>query len=169
MAAQDITLFVASSNSVRYLSDATDIRARIHASRGLAGIDGLISTATGLSLGLGEPVVLLIGDIAMLHDIGGLLTPSAEDAGEVTIVVLNDDGGAIFSGLEHSQPHLGGFLERYFTVPHGRGFADFAAGYGWDHERVTSAEEFETTLSQIDGRRNVQARRIIEVTVPQQQ
>lgn len=169
LAAQDITLFVASSNSVRYLSDATDIRARIHASRGLAGIDGLISTATGLSLGLGEPVVLLIGDIAMLHDIGGLLTPSAEDAGEVTIVVLNDDGGAIFSGLEHSQPHLGGFLERYFTVPHGRGFADFAAGYGWDHEQVTSAEEFETTLSQIDGRRNVQARRIIEVTVPQQQ
>lgn len=166
LAAQDIILFVASSNSVRYLSDAADIRARIHASRGLAGIDGLISTATGLSLGLGEPVVLLIGDIAMLHDIGGLLTPSAEDAGDVTIVVLNDDGGAIFSGLEHSQPHLERFLERYFTVPHGRGFADLAAGYGWDHEQVTSAEEFETTLGRIDGQRNAGARRIIEVTAP---
>ncbi|WP_259357117.1 2-succinyl-5-enolpyruvyl-6-hydroxy-3-cyclohexene-1-carboxylic-acid synthase [Brevibacterium sediminis] len=166
LAAQDITLFVASSNSVRYLSDATDIRARIHASRGLAGIDGLISTATGLSLGLGEPVVLLIGDIAMLHDIGGLLTPSAEDAGDVTIVVLNDDGGAIFSGLEHSQPHLEGFLERYFTVPHGRGFADLAAGYGWDHEQVTSAEEFEAVLGRIDGQRDAGARRIIEVTAP---
>jgi len=166
LAAQDITLFVASSNSVRYLSDATDIRARIHASRGLAGIDGLISTATGLSLGLGEPVVLLIGDIAMLHDIGGLLTPSAEDAGDVTIVVLNDDGGAIFSGLEHSQPHLEGFLERYFTVPHGRGFADLAAGYGWDHEQVTSAEEFEAALGRIDGQRDAGARRIIEVTAP---
>ncbi len=166
LAAQDITLFVASSNSVRYLSDATDIRARIHASRGLAGIDGLISTATGLSLGLGEPVVLLIGDIAMLHDIGGLLTPSTEDAGDVTIVVLNDDGGAIFSGLEHSQPHLEGFLERYFTVPHGRGFADLAAGYGWDHEQVTSAEEFEAALGRIDGQRDAGARRIIEVTAP---
>ncbi len=166
LAAQDITLFVASSNSVRYLSDATDIRARIHASRGLAGIDGLISTATGLSLGLGEPVVLLIGDIAMLHDIGGLLTPSAEDAGDVTIVVLNDDGGAIFSGLEHSQPHLEGFLERYFTVPHGRSFADLAAGYGWDHEQVTSAEEFEAALGRIDGQRAAGARRIIEVTAP---
>src|SRR5699024_7327700 len=94
LAAQDVTVFAASSNSVRYLSETTDIRAHIHASRGLAGIDGLVSTATGLSLGLDEPVVLLIGDIAMLHDIGGLLTPTAEMAGDVTIVVLNDDGGA---------------------------------------------------------------------------
>ncbi|UVI37139.1 2-succinyl-5-enolpyruvyl-6-hydroxy-3-cyclohexene-1-carboxylic-acid synthase [Brevibacterium spongiae] len=147
LAAQDITLFVASSNSVRYLSEATDIRARIHASRGLAGIDGLVSTATGLSLGLGEPVVLLIGDIAMLHDIGGLLTPSAEEAGEVTIVVLNDDGGAIFSGLEHSQPHLAGYLERYFTVPHGRGFAELAAAYGWEYTQVSRSAEFERALS----------------------
>ncbi|MGC2940454.1 MULTISPECIES: 2-succinyl-5-enolpyruvyl-6-hydroxy-3-cyclohexene-1-carboxylic-acid synthase [unclassified Brevibacterium] len=147
LAAQDITLFVASSNSVRYLSDATDIRARIHASRGLAGIDGLVSTATGLSLGLDEPVVLLIGDIAMLHDIGGLLTPSAEDAGDVTIVVLNDDGGAIFSGLEHSQSHLEGFLDRYFTVPHGRGFAELAAAFGWDYASVESAGEFERALA----------------------
>jgi 2-succinyl-5-enolpyruvyl-6-hydroxy-3-cyclohexene-1-carboxylate synthase len=155
LAGQDLNLFVASSNSVRYLSDATDIRARIHASRGLAGIDGLVSTATGLSLGLGEPVVLLIGDIAMLHDIGGLLTPSAEDPGDVTIVVLNDDGGAIFSGLEQSQDHLAGYLERYFTVPHGRAFADLAAAYGWDYEQVTSSMEFE--------RADVSARRIIEV------
>ena len=166
LAAQDITLFVASSNSVRYLSDATDIRARIHASRGLAGIDGLISTATGLSLGLGEPVVLLIGDIAMLHDIGGLLAPNAEEVGDVTIVVLNDDGGAIFSGLEHSQAHLEGFLERYFTVPHGRGFAELAAAYGWDHARVTGAEEFATAFGTIDGGQTAAARRIIEVTAP---
>src|SRR5699024_3116985 len=81
LAAQDVTVFAASSNSVRYLSEAADIRAHIHASRGLAGIDGLVSSATGLSLGLDEPVVLLIGDIAMLHDIGGLLTPTAEMAG----------------------------------------------------------------------------------------
>ena len=169
LAAQDLTLFVASSNSVRYLSDATDIRARIHASRGLAGIDGLISTATGLSLGLGEPVILLIGDIAMLHDIGGLLTPSAEAAGDVTIVVLNDDGGAIFSGLEHSQPHLEGFLERYFTVPHGRGFADLAAAYGWEYLRVSDLVSFDHAMDEglgaADDRSATTAgtRRIIEV------
>ncbi|WP_248279125.1 2-succinyl-5-enolpyruvyl-6-hydroxy-3-cyclohexene-1-carboxylic-acid synthase [Brevibacterium sp. 'Marine'] len=169
LAVQDLTLFVASSNSVRYLSDATDIRARIHASRGLAGIDGLISTATGLSLGLREPVFLLIGDIAMLHDIGGLLSPSAEDAGDVTIVVLNDDGGAIFSGLEHSQPHLDGFLERYFTVPHGRGFADLAAAYGWGYMRVSDLVSFDRAMDEglgaADDRSATTAgtRRIIEV------
>ena len=175
LAAQDVTVFAASSNSVRYLSEATDIRAHIHASRGLAGIDGLVSTATGLSLGLDEPVVLLIGDIAMLHDIGGLLTPTAEMAGDVTIVVLNDDGGAIFSGLEHSQPHVAGYLERYFTVPHGRGFAELAAAYGWDYTSVETAGEFERVLAgegntgvsgpgAADSSAAAGTRRIIEVT-----
>src|SRR5699024_12013392 len=102
---------------------------------------------TGLSLGLDEPVVLLIGDIAMLHDIGGLLTPTAEMAGDVTIVVLNDDGGAIFSGLEHSQPHVAGYLERYFTVPHGRGVAELAAAYGWDYTSGETAGERERVLA----------------------
>lgn len=147
LAAQDITLFAASSNTIRYLSEAVDIRARIHASRGLAGIDGLVSTATGLSLGLAEPVVLLIGDIAMLHDVGGLLAPTSEETGSVTIVVLNDDGGAIFSGLEHSQPHVAPYLERYFTVPHGRGFGDLAAAYGWDHAQVSTLEDFSAVFA----------------------
>lgn len=149
LAAEDITLFVASSNSVRYLSDATDLPARIHASRGLAGIDGLVSTATGLSLGLEERVVLLIGDIALLHDVGGLLTPAHEQAGDVVIVVLNDDGGAIFSGLEHSQDHIIDRLERYFTVPHGRRFADLAAAYGWDHEQVSTLEDFSAVFADV--------------------
>lgn len=141
LANRDINLFAASSNTIRYLSEATDVRAHVHASRGLAGIDGLISTATGLSLGLGEQVVLVIGDIAMLHDVGGLLTPSAEEGGDVIIVVLNDDGGAIFSGLEHSQEHVAPYLERYFTVPHGRDFKNLAVGYGWEYSLVGSRKE----------------------------
>lgn len=136
LAGRAINLFAASSNTIRYLSEATDVRARIHASRGLAGIDGLISTATGLSLALDEQVVLVIGDVAMLHDVGGLLTPSAEEAGNVLIVVFNDDGGAIFSGLEHSQDHVAPYLERYFTVPHGRDFRDLARAYGWEYSTV---------------------------------
>ncbi len=141
LASRAINLFAASSNTIRYLSEATDVRAHVHASRGLAGIDGLVSTAAGLSLGLGKQVVLVIGDIAMLHDVGGLLTPSAEEAGDVIIVVLNDDGGAIFSGLEHSQEHVAPYLERYFTVPHGRDFKNLAAGYGWEYSRVGFRKE----------------------------
>lgn len=136
-----INLFAASSNTIRYLSETTDVRARIHASRGLAGIDGLISTAMGLSLALDEQVVLVIGDVAMLHDVGGLLVPSAEEAGNVLIVVFNDDGGAIFSGLEHSQDHVAPYLERYFTVPHGRDFRDLATAYGWEYSRVGPHDE----------------------------
>ena len=140
LAASAINLFAASSNAIRYLNEATDVRAHIHASRGLAGIDGLISTATGLSLALGEQVVLVIGDVAMLHDVGGLLTPSTEEEGDVLIIVLNDDGGAIFSGLEHSQDHVAPYLDRYFTVAHGRDFRSLASAYGWGYVRVGALE-----------------------------
>ncbi|WP_413336099.1 thiamine pyrophosphate-binding protein [Brevibacterium sp. GP-SGM9] len=163
LAASPITLFVASSNSVRYLSKVTEVRAHIHASRGLAGIDGLVSTATGLSLGLGDHVVLLIGDVAMLHDVGGLLTPSSEEVGDVTIVILNDDGGAIFSGLEHSQGHVEQYLERYFTVPHGRRFDALAAAFGWDYAK---ADDADAVMKEIERPKDGgPVRRIIEVAI----
>ncbi|MDN5586765.1 MAG: 2-succinyl-5-enolpyruvyl-6-hydroxy-3-cyclohexene-1-carboxylic-acid synthase [Brevibacterium sp.] len=158
-----INLFAASSNAIRYLSEANDIRARIHASRGLAGIDGLISTATGISLALGEQVVLVIGDVAMLHDVGGLLNPSAEEQGEVLIVALNDDGGAIFSGLEHSQDHVAPYLERYFTVPHGRDFRDLANAYGWGYAEVSELDDFIAEFEKDRGDRQGAHRKIIEV------
>lgn len=182
LAGRTVNLFAASSNTIRYLSEATDVRAHIHASRGLAGIDGLISTATGLSLALEEQVVLVIGDVAMLHDVGGLLTPSAEEGGNVLIVVLNDDGGAIFSGLEHSQDHVEPYLERYFTVPHGRDFSDLATAYGWEYSRVGLHDgasllddfiaEFEQAVVSVDDgmetdspKAKTRGRRIIEVNL----
>ncbi|GAA1535374.1 thiamine pyrophosphate-binding protein [Brevibacterium picturae] len=167
LAGSAINLFAASSNTIRYLSDANDIRAHIHASRGLAGIDGLISTATGISLALDEQVVLVIGDVAMLHDVGGLLNPSAEVQGEVLIVALNDDGGAIFSGLEHSQDHVAPYLERYFTVPHGRDFRDLANAYGWGYAEVSELDdfvaEFEAEFEKDRSDRQGTHRKIIEV------
>ncbi|RBP63176.1 2-succinyl-5-enolpyruvyl-6-hydroxy-3-cyclohexene-1-carboxylate synthase [Brevibacterium sanguinis] len=168
LAASEITLFAASSNSIRYLSEAPTLVADVHASRGLAGIDGLVSTAVGVSLALEDTVVLVIGDIALLHDIGGLLTPTAEEAGDVVIVVLNDDGGAIFSGLEHSQQHVAGYLERYFTVPHGRDFSALATAYGWEHSLVANHAEFVSAFdAELDGAHGPAAgrRRIIEVAL----
>lgn len=164
LATSAINLFAASSNTIRYLGEVMEsgtTQARIHASRGLAGIDGLVSTATGLSLAFGEQVVLLIGDIAMLHDVGGLLTPSHEDAGDVIIVVLNDDGGEIFGGLEHSQEHVHGYLDRYFTVPHGRRFGDLASAYGWDYASVSTVDAFAEALATAQQTGRV----IIEVTL----
>lgn len=153
-------LVAASSNSVRALARAQrpEHPARVIASRGLAGIDGLISTASGAALAVADtggvpghpdahaPVRLLIGDLAALHDLGGLLIPSLERVPRLQIVVLNDDGGAIFAGLEHSEPHLAPYFERFFTTPHGRGFADLAAGLGWDHECAETLGELESAL-----------------------
>lgn len=134
-------VFVASSSVVRYLAEAeVPTGVRVHASRGLAGIDGLVSTAIGLSLGLSAPVRLLIGDVALLHDVGGLLREAGETQPDVQIFVLNDDGGAIFAGLEHGQPHLRQHFPRFFGTRHGRTFADLAAAYGWDYELCTSTE-----------------------------
>ncbi len=164
LAGSEITLFAASSNTVRYLSAVSEVKAEIHASRGLAGIDGLVSTAIGLSLALEDTVVLVIGDIALLHDVGGLLTPSDEQAGDVVIVVLNDDGGAIFSGLEHSQNHVTPYLQRYFTVGHGMDFSDLATAYGWDYSQASSFAEFVTAIEDTAASAGAH-RRIIEITL----
>lgn len=139
-------VLVASSSVVRHL-DAITVppEVRIHASRGLAGIDGLVSTAVGLSVGLGstphKPLRLLIGDVAMLHDVGGLLREAHESVPSVQIVILNDDGGAIFAGLEHGKPHLQRHFARFFGTSHGRTFEHLAAAYGWPYARCTTAAE----------------------------
>ncbi|GAA4284725.1 2-succinyl-5-enolpyruvyl-6-hydroxy-3-cyclohexene- 1-carboxylic-acid synthase [Brevibacterium daeguense] len=135
------TVFAGSSNAVRYLDRALrpELRARVHASRGLAGIDGLVSTALGFAQGSGGPVRLLIGDVSLLHGIGGLLRESGEELGRVQIIVLNDDGGAIFAGLEHGRPHLAPYFPRYFATSHGRAFADFARAYGVPYEAHSTA------------------------------
>lgn len=147
-------VYAASSSAIRVIAETihavpVERRAHVHASRGLAGIDGLISTATGFS-GARDPAVpvrLIIGDLAMLHEIGGLLREAGGELPALQIIVLNDDGGQIFAGLEHGQDHLAPYFERYFATPHGRDFADLAAGYGWPHTRVDNAEELARALA----------------------
>ncbi|MBU8579121.1 2-succinyl-5-enolpyruvyl-6-hydroxy-3-cyclohexene-1-carboxylic-acid synthase [Brevibacterium luteolum] len=147
-------VYAASSSAIRVIAETihavpVDRRAHVHASRGLAGIDGLISTATGFSRALDPavPVRLIIGDLAMLHEIGGLLREAGEELPALQIIVLNDDGGQIFAGLEHGQDHLVPYFERYFATPHGRDFAALAAGYGWPHTQADSAEALARVLA----------------------
>ncbi len=143
-------LFAASSNAIRLLAaeQLPHHPARVLASRGLAGIDGLIATASGLALGLEDagreqaagPVRLLVGDLAALHDLGGLVVPSHERRPRLQIIVLNDDGGAIFSGLEHSAAHLEPYFARFFGTPHGLGLAAAAEALGWPALTVDAGE-----------------------------
>jgi 2-succinyl-5-enolpyruvyl-6-hydroxy-3-cyclohexene-1-carboxylate synthase len=149
-------LVVGSSLAIRDLDrvaglDRDDRRLRrsiaVHANRGVAGIDGTVSTALGVALGLPAGkgrVTALVGDLTCLHDTNAwLLSPDAE-ALDVTLVVIDDDGGAIFSLLPPA-----GFpaLTRLFTTPHGRDLAHLAALHGLAYERIGDTAALETALT----------------------
>lgn len=111
----------------------------VAANRGASGVDGTIATATGFARGLGKCVTLMIGDQAFLHDLNSLrLTRTLDNP--FVIVVLNNDGGGIFSFLP-----IAGFsdvFERYFGVPHGITFEHAAALFDLDYAQPSSVDEF---------------------------
>ena len=118
---QGSVLFVGSSNSVRDLDlagDRADAPAVV-ANRGLAGIDGCVSTAAGVALSSSAPVYALLGDLTFLHDANGLLIGPHEPQPDLTVVVVNDDGGGIFTLLEPGEPERAADFERVFGTPTG--------------------------------------------------
>jgi 2-succinyl-5-enolpyruvyl-6-hydroxy-3-cyclohexene-1-carboxylate synthase len=141
------TLFVASSMPVRDVEEFAAVRddpPRVLANRGANGIDGTVSSAFGVAA-TGSPSVLLIGDVALAHDIGGLL--AARRLGlPLTIVLLNNDGGGIF----HFLPVAGesDAFEEHVATPHGLDFAKAAELYGLHHHYAHSADELRHALAQ---------------------
>jgi 2-succinyl-5-enolpyruvyl-6-hydroxy-3-cyclohexene-1-carboxylate synthase len=140
------TLVVASSMPVRDVETffpARDAPPRALSNRGANGIDGTVSTAFGVAAAGDGPTVLLIGDVALAHDIGGLL--AARRLGlPLVIVVLNNDGGGIFHFLPVERE--GADFEEHVATPHGLDFAHAAALYGLGHERAADPEAFRAAL-----------------------
>jgi 2-succinyl-5-enolpyruvyl-6-hydroxy-3-cyclohexene-1-carboxylate synthase len=136
----DATLVVASSMPVRdvewFAAPRTGVR--VVANRGTNGIDGFTSTVMGVALGSGGPTVGLCGDLAFLHDVGGLLG-AARRAVDATIVVVDNDGGGIFSFLPQAEPGAVDDFEALFGTPHGLDLAAVARGYGIPVEVVDQA------------------------------
>ncbi|MDR7382696.1 2-succinyl-5-enolpyruvyl-6-hydroxy-3-cyclohexene-1-carboxylic-acid synthase [Promicromonospora iranensis] len=143
----DDLLVVGSSNPVRDLELVLGLDGpgpAVLANRGLAGIDGTVSTAVGVALAAarrGLRTRALLGDLTFLHDIGGLLRGPHEPSVDLEIVVVNDDGGSIFATLEHgaladSGSAASATFERVFGTPHGSNLAQLCAGYGVDHQLV---------------------------------
>ena len=118
----------------------------IYAQRGLAGIDGTVSTALGIAISTGRRTRALMGDLTFLHDAGALLHAAADPVGALDLVVLNDRGGAIFSGLEHSQAGDPELFERVFGTPHRAHLELLCAAYGVDHQTVTTTQELAMLL-----------------------
>jgi 2-succinyl-5-enolpyruvyl-6-hydroxy-3-cyclohexene-1-carboxylate synthase len=142
------TLFVASSMPVRDVESflgASDPPLQVLSNRGANGIDGTVSSAFGVAASTEGPVVALIGDVALLHDIGGLL--AARRLGlKLTILVLNNDGGGIF----HFLPVAGELdaFEEHVATPHGLDFAKVAALYGLRYERPSTVHELGSALQE---------------------
>lgn len=110
-------LVIGSSNPVRDLDLAPIMEPRrVWANRGLAGIDGLIATASGIASVTGS-ATLLLGDISFAHDLTGLLTGPREQRPNLRIVVANDAGGSIFHTLEQGAEDHATHFERVFATP----------------------------------------------------
>ncbi len=148
------TLFAGNSMPVRDLDamfpgGTRDIR--FLANRGASGIDGVVSTALGVSTASEEPVVLVIGDLSFYHDMNGLLAARRYGL-SLTIVLVNNDGGGIFSMLPQStDPHF----EEVFATPTGLDFKHTAELYGLEHHCITSRQQFRELVTRSLGSEGV--------------
>jgi len=155
------TLVLGSSQAPRDVALSTTARdgLRVVANRGVAGIDGSNSTAVGVALVAGGddgPTVALMGDLTFLHDATGLVIGPHEPRPDLTIVVSNNDGGAIFSTLEPGEPRHARAFDRVFGTPHGVLLAGLAESCGAEHVFVSTADELADAIGDPGGIRIVE-------------
>jgi 2-succinyl-5-enolpyruvyl-6-hydroxy-3-cyclohexene-1-carboxylate synthase len=125
----------------------------VHANRGLAGIDGTISTSIGIALALeGAGITrVLLGDLAALHDAGSLLFGVSESRPRIQVIVGNDGGGTLFDSLEVASTTDAAAFERVVLTPQSVDFEHLAAAYGWEYRRVANRGELESALTPTEG------------------
>jgi 2-succinyl-5-enolpyruvyl-6-hydroxy-3-cyclohexene-1-carboxylate synthase len=139
---QHAGLYLGNSLAVRDVNSvaATDgPPVRVACNRGVSGIDGTVASAAGFCRGLGQPVTVLLGDLALLHDLNSLamLTRLPHP---VTVIVSNNDGGGIFGQLPIREHHA--VFEEFFTTPHGFDFRAAAEQFNLEYWRPTTNSEF---------------------------
>jgi 2-succinyl-5-enolpyruvyl-6-hydroxy-3-cyclohexene-1-carboxylate synthase len=117
--------------------------------RGLAGIDGTVSSAVGAALGRphSSRALALVGDVTFLHDLTGLVIGPREARPDLTVVVVNDDGGSIFASLEQGAPAHAAAYDTLFGTPHGVDLAAVCAATGVRHRRVADRAALESALA----------------------
>ena len=141
-------LVVGSSMPIRdtdtfFRTTSKDIQ--IYANRGTNGIDGVVSTAFGVQAAAKRPTYLLIGDLSFLHDMNGLIA-SKMQAADLTVVVMNNDGGGIFSYLPQAEEER--HFEALFGTPTGLKFEDAARMYDAEYAAVQTKQDLTEALRQ---------------------
>ena len=155
-------LVFASSRLVRVADEVLGgKRVPVHANRGLAGIDGTVATAIGIALasqkaGAAGVTRLLIGDLALLHDVGALLLPAEEEAPRIQVIVGNDGGGTIFDGLEVAEVASPEAFDRVQYTPQHVRLSALADAYGWEYRAVATRSELDQVLSAPAGRQLIE-------------
>ena len=142
----DATLLVAASMAVRELESFWPVLAappRVLANRGANGIDGTISTAFGIAAVSAGPTFALVGDVALAHDIGGLLAARRLELA-LTIVLIDNGGGAIFDRLPISSQ--ADVYEQHVATPTGLDFAHAASLYGLPYTQPATLGELRAAL-----------------------
>jgi 2-succinyl-5-enolpyruvyl-6-hydroxy-3-cyclohexene-1-carboxylate synthase len=141
-------LFVGNSMPVRDLDTFfgnTSKNIRTMCNRGANGIDGVVSSALGAAAATGQPLALVIGDLSFYHDMNGLLAAKLHGL-NATIILLNNDGGGIFSFLpQAAYPEN---FEQLFGTPHGLEFEPAARMYGADYRQVQNWTDFRREVSE---------------------
>lgn len=136
---KDDALFVSNSMPIRDVDNLLfDSEVEVYANRGANGIDGVISTALGMAVH--KRVTLLIGDLAFYHDMNGLLMAKLNDI-HINIVILNNDGGGIFSYLPQKTA-AEQYFERLFGTPTGLNFEYTAMLYDFSFKRLNNITDF---------------------------
>jgi 2-succinyl-5-enolpyruvyl-6-hydroxy-3-cyclohexene-1-carboxylate synthase len=143
------TLYIGNSMAVRDLDTffwSSEQRIRVMGNRGANGIDGIISSALGASAAAAqhEPAVLVLGDLSFFHDLNGLLAARLHQL-NLTIVLINNDGGGIFSFLP--QAAYPEHFEQLFGTPTGLDFRLAVEMYGGQFQKINSWEQFRKAVN----------------------
>ncbi len=149
----EVAVYASSSMPVRDVTSywpPDALPRRVLVNRGANGIDGVVSSALGAALALDQPVAALVGDVALLHDVGGLLAASLSDA-DLTVVVPNNDGGGIFSLLPLADGGSDIHFGELFHTPHGVGFGKLAEGLGVNYHRTGRADDLVQAITKASG------------------
>ncbi|QJC21303.1 2-succinyl-5-enolpyruvyl-6-hydroxy-3-cyclohexene-1-carboxylic-acid synthase [Arcanobacterium buesumense] len=143
-----VELVVGASSIIREMNIYQSMPAQpVHANRGLAGIDGTVSTAIGIGLATGRGVRVVVGDLTFIHDIGALIHTAGQQGIDLDVVVIDDAGGSLFSTLEYGQGEPEPY-DRVFRTAKELDIRAYAQAVGVNYQVVQEQAELVTALQQ---------------------